>query len=268
MRVLGQIARSCDGYDDSRSSRHSPTADRATPWPPRRFALALGVCACDHLDGVRVCLFSPISILFRLVVMRSVLVSCTAALLFATEAPAQMDRASVGLLVGSVSAYGQGRLGDPVGTTGRQLTIGVPVRIRLTSGERSSLGLAAAVEWSYASASSGTDGILQTALGPDFQWMVRGPVDVRLAALLGLVQQRDDWTDDDSHAQYGLQTGVGFRAGRWRFGYSYLHARVVDVRRKRGMACPTGQACTLAIDLGPPETLPYDRHGISVTRLF
>jgi hypothetical protein len=187
-----------------------------------------------------------------------------AASVVALSAPvaAQSERVSLGIAFGTTSDFDRGQNGV-ASAHSRHWSVGVPVRIRLVGTGRLSIAALGAAEWSYAPSTVRADGLSQLAAGPELQsrWHT---VDVRLAGLLGSIRRRNDWVDESSHREYGLETGAGFHRGPWRFGYTYRHAWVEDVPRI-GPACPQGTGCRWVVILEPPTTETYNRHALSIS---
>jgi hypothetical protein len=183
---------------------------------------------------------------------------------------AQTERLRVGVLLGSTSDYTTPS-SDPLAPAveGRQLSLGVPVRVRLTAPSAWTLSLLGSVEWSYAGDGAPTDGLTQFALGPELQRTLAPQTDVRLGALAGLMTRRNDAFDQSMHRQMGFEAGAGFALSGWRLGYSYRQAWVSDARQTiRGCAGGVRTACVLFLQQGPARTLGYNRHALVVDRAF
>ena len=183
---------------------------------------------------------------------------------------AQRERLSAGVLLGATSDYAAPVSGQLVAATaGRQLSLGVPIRLRLTEPRSWTLALLGSVEWSYAEGGAPTDGLAQFALGPELQRSIGSHADLRLGALAGLMTRRDDQFDRADHAQYGFEAGSGVQLRSWRLGYTYRRAWVTDVQYAiRGCAGAVRTPCAEFVAYGPERTLSYDRHALSLERRF
>ena len=189
-------------------------------------------------------------------------------LVLAVPLPAQQNRLQVGVLVGATSDYAASSSGALVpAVEGRHLSIGVPVRVRLTRFGAWSAAFLGAVEWSYAGAGAPMAGLAQVAIGPELQRRLTARADVRLAALAGLITRRNDQDDSGDHPQFGFDAASGIALGAWRIGYGYRRAWVTDVRNViRGCAGGVRTACRMYLEYGPAQTLAYDRHAITLER--
>jgi hypothetical protein len=202
--------------------------------------------------------------------MRTVSLAAILLLAVAPILSAQTDRLRVGVLVGSTSDYTtpSSNLLAPA-VDGRQFSLGVPVRFRLTAPSAWTLSMLGSVEWSYAAEGAPTDGLAQLALGPELQRALTAQTDVRFGALAGLMTRRNDAFDRATHRQMGFEAGAGLALSGWRIGYSYRQAWVSGPRQTiRGCAGDVRTACVLFLEHGPSRTLGYDRHALTVDRAF